>query len=79
MKWTIDENPENSIYNDWYNINSTKPNPIATVRNIEDAKLIASAPELLKACKFTIAGLSINSPSYNKLKQAINKAERGVK
>lgn len=44
-----------------------------------NAHLIAAAPELLEACKYAIAqaGISPNSPTYIKLKQALEKAEKG--
>lgn len=42
-----------------------------------NAQLIASAPDLLEACEYVLeqAGLSKNSPCYNKLSKAISKAK----
>ena len=55
----------------------------ANQESIANARLIASAPELYEACKEALQSLEVITPNpwhdlaLKKIKQAINKAERG--
>lgn len=52
--------------------------PASIVFNIEDACLIAAAPELLEALKFVIRGVPDTWEGVQKARAAINKAEGKV-
>ena len=79
-KWNCDGNRELKTigwFSDFY-VKDDNGMPIANVRKEEDTHLIASAPELLEACKKAVNEYHLNgncADSIAELKQAIAKAE----